>query len=178
MTKRFGLPLWSFALSATDANRWALRIARLVTKKPKILVFSYSYHGSVDETFVVVGENGKIADRPGLVAPAISPTHTTRVCEFNDFEGFKREIAHGDVAAVLMEPAMTNIGIVLPEKGFLELVRAETRKYGALLINDETHTFSAGYGGATKAMDLEPDMITIGKSMGGGIPCGAYGLTQ
>lgn len=102
LQKRFGLPLWSFALSATDANRWALRIARLVTKKPKILVFSYSYHGSVDETFVVVGENGKPADRPGLVAPSVSPTLTTRVCEFNDFEGFKREISNGDVAAVLM----------------------------------------------------------------------------
>lgn len=102
MAKRFGLPLWSFALSATDANRWALRIARFVTKKPKVLVFSYSYHGSVDETFVVVGKNGQIAERPGLVAPAISPTLTTRVCEFNDFEGFKKEISYGDVAAVLM----------------------------------------------------------------------------
>ncbi|MFZ9751445.1 MAG: transaminase, partial [Candidatus Nanopelagicales bacterium] len=178
LTKRFGLPLWSFTLSATDANRWALRIARLVTGRPKILVFSYCYHGSVDETFITLDDAGKPRSRPGNVAPAVDPTETTRVVEFNDFAALQRELAHGDVAAILMEPALTNIGIVLPESGFLAKVREVATATGTLLINDETHTFSARPGGATKAMNLSPDMITIGKSIGGGIPCGAYGITR
>ena len=176
LTRRFGLPQWSFSLSATDANRWLLRLVRLVTKRPKILVFSYSYHGSVDETFVV-NDHGQAKSRPGNVAPAVDPSTTTRVCEFNDLAGLERELAHGDVAAVLTEPAMTNIGIVLPEPGFLEGVRELCDKYGSLLIIDETHTFSEGPGGSTKRRNLRPDAITIGKSLGGGVPCGAYGLS-
>jgi glutamate-1-semialdehyde 2,1-aminomutase len=176
MTRRFGLPQWSFTLSATDANRWLLRLVRLVTKRPKILVFSYSYHGSVDETFVV-SDHGRALSRPGNVAPAVDPSTTTRVCEFNDLAALERELAHGDVAAVLTEPAMTNIGIVLPEPGFLEGVRDLCDKFGTLLIIDETHTFSEGPGGSTKRRNLRPDAITIGKSLGGGVPCGAYGLS-
>lgn len=178
MTRRFGLPKWSFTLSATDANRWLLRLVRLVTKRPKLLVFSYSYHGSVDETFVVLDENGVPSSRPGNVAPAVMPTETTRVVEFNDLEALARELSHGDVAAVLTEPAMTNIGILLPEPGFLEGVRELCTQTGTLLILDETHTFSAGPGGSTKRFNLQPDAITIGKSLGGGVPCGAYGLSQ
>ena len=178
MARRFGLPQWSFTLSATDANRWLLRLVRLVTGRPKILVFSYSYHGSVDETFVVLDEHGQPALRPGGVAPAYDPTQTTRVVEFNDLEGLARELAHGDVAAVLTEPALTNIGIVLPEPGFLEGVRNLCTQTGTLLILDETHTFSAGPGGATQRFNLQPDAVTIGKSLGGGVPCGAYGLSQ
>ncbi len=178
MARRFGLPQWSFTLSATDANRWLLRLVRLVTGRPKILVFSYSYHGSVDETFVVLDEHGQPALRPGGVAPAYDPTQTTRVVEFNDLEGLARELAHGDVAAVLTEPALTNIGIVLPEPGFLEGVRDLCTQTGTLLILDETHTFSAGPGGATQRFNLQPDAVTIGKSLGGGVPCGAYGLSQ
>ena len=124
MARRFGLDQWSFSLSATDANRWLLRLVRLVTKRPKILVFSYSYHGSVDETFVVLDGQGRPASRPGNVAPAVDPTSTTRVVEFNDLGGLERELSYGDVAAVLMEPAMTNIGIVLARPGYLEGVRA------------------------------------------------------
>ena len=178
MTRRFGLAKWSFTLSATDANRWLLRLVRLVTQRPKILVFSYSYHGSVDETFVVVGENGQAVSRPGNVAPAYPPSETTRVVEFNDLEALARELRHGDVAAVLTEPALTNIGIVLPEPGFLEGVRQLCDETGTLLILDETHTFSAGPGGSTRRFNLKPDAITIGKSLGGGVPCGAYGLSQ
>jgi len=178
LSKRFGLPLWSFTLSATDANRWALRIARLVTGRPKVLVFSYSYHGSVDEAFITLDQSGNPRSRPGNVAPAVDPTTTTRVVEFNDLDALQRELAFGDVAAILMEPALTNIGIVLPAPGYLEKVREIATATGTLLINDETHTFSAGPGGATKAMNLSPDMITIGKSIGGGIPTGAYGLTR
>ncbi|MGW0089138.1 transaminase [Streptomyces sp. NPDC003328] len=177
LTRRFGLTRWSFSLTATDANRWAIRLARAVTGRPKILVNSYSYHGSVDESLIVVGPDGRGAARPGNVGAPCDVTLTSRVAEFNDLAGLERELAHGDVAAVLMEPALTNIGIVLPEPGYLEGVRELTRRYGTLLINDETHTFSAGPGGCTAAWGLEPDMLTIGKAIGGGVPAGAYGLS-
>ncbi|MEV7150348.1 transaminase [Streptomyces sp. NPDC093084] len=177
LTRRFGLARWSFSLTATDANRWAIRLARAVTARPKILVNSYSYHGSVDESLIVVGPDGEGAPRPGNVGAPCDVTLTSRVAEFNDLAQLERELAHGDVAAVLMEPALTNIGIVLPEPGYLAGVRALTRQYGTLLINDETHTFSAGPGGCTAAWDLEPDLLTIGKAIGGGIPAGAYGLS-
>jgi glutamate-1-semialdehyde 2,1-aminomutase len=178
LTRRFGTARWSFSLTATDANRWAIRLARAVTGRPKILVNSYSYHGSVDESLIVVGPDGRGASRPGNVGAPCDVTLTSRVAEFNDLEQLERELAHGDVAAVLMEPALTNIGIVLPEPGYLDGVRELTRRYGTLLINDETHTFSAGPGGCTAAWGLEPDMLTIGKAIGGGVPAGAYGLSE
>ncbi len=178
LSRRFAMAQWSFTLSATDANRWLLRLVRLVTNRPKILVFSYSYHGSVDETFVVVDEHGRGVSRPGNVAPAVDPTTTTRVVEFNDLVALERELSFGDVAAVLSEPALTNIGIVLPQPGFLEGLRQLCDNAGTLLILDETHTFSAGPGGATKRFGLTPDAVTIGKSLGGGVPCGAFGLTE
>jgi glutamate-1-semialdehyde 2,1-aminomutase len=178
LTRRFGLPKWSFTLSATDANRWAIRLARLATGKSKLLVFSYCYHGSVDETLVIVGPNGQAMSRPDNVAPGVDPIETTRVVEWNDLAAVERELAHGDVAAILMEPALTNIGIVLPAPGFHEGLRALATKYGALLMIDETHTISAGPGGMTARDGLVPDIFVIGKSIGGGIPCGAYGLSE
>lgn len=177
LTRRFGLPLWSFSLTATDANRWAIRLVRAITGRPKILFNSYCYHGSVDESLIVVGPDGKGRSREGNVGAPVDVTETSRVAEFNDLEGLERELANGDVAAVLMEPALTNIGIVLPEEGYLDGVRELTREHGTLLINDETHTFSAGPGGMTRSENLEPDLLTIGKAMGGGIPCGAYGMS-
>ncbi len=177
LTRRFGLPEWSFALTATDANRWALRLCRAVTGRPRILVNSYCYHGSVDESLVVVVDDGDAGARPGNVGAPCDITITSRVAEFNDLGALERELAHGDVAAVLMEPALTNIGIVLPEPGYLDGVRALTRAAGALLINDETHTISAGPGGCTRAWGLEPDVVTVGKAIGGGIPAAAYGLS-
>ncbi len=176
LTRRFGAGYWSFTLSATDANRWALRIARQLTGRPKIAVFSYCYHGSVDESFVIATPDGA-RSRPGNTGAPVDPATTTRVAEFNDADALERELAAGDVAALLMEPALTNIGIVLPEPGYLAAVRELTRRYGTLLINDETHTFSAGPGGCTKAWDLDPDIVTIGKAIAGGIPAGAYGLS-
>ena len=178
LMRRFGMPLWSFTLSATDANRWAIRLARLATGRPKVLVFAYCYHGSVDEAFALPGPDGKAQSRPGNVAPPVDLDLTTRVATWNDLESVERELAHGDVAAVLTEPALTNIGIVLPEPGFLEGVRDLATRYGSLLMIDETHTFSAGWGGATRAWGLEPDVFVIGKSIGGGIPCGAYGISR
>jgi glutamate-1-semialdehyde 2,1-aminomutase len=178
LTRRFGLPLWSFTLSATDANRWAIRLARLATGRQKILVFAYAYHGSVDETFAVPDENGKAVSRPGNVAPPVPLDLTTRVVEFNDIEAVRRELANGDVAAVLTEPAMTNIGIVLPQPGFMEELRKACDETGTLLMIDETHTISVGPGGATKAWGLKPDIFIIGKAIGGGIPSGTYGITE
>src|SRR5580700_837568 len=176
LTRRFGAARWSFTLTATDANRWAIRLARQVTRRPKIGVFSYCYHGSVDESFIVAAPDGP-ATRPGNVGAPVDPRETTRVAEFNDLAALERELAHGDVAAVLMEPALTNIGIVLPDPGYLDSVRELTRAHGSLLINDETHTFSAGPGGCTQAWGLAPDIVTIGKAIAGGIPAGAYGLS-
>ena len=178
LTRRFGMPLWSFTLSATDANRWAVRLARLATGRPKVLVFAYCYHGSVDEAFALPGPDGKAESRPGNVAPPVALDLTTRAATWNDLASVERELAHGDVAAILTEPALTNIGIVLPEPGFLEGVRELASRHGALLMIDETHTFSVGWGGATRAWDLEPDIVVIGKSIGGGIPSGAYGITE
>ncbi|MEP7194654.1 MAG: transaminase [Actinomycetota bacterium] len=177
LTRRFGLERWSFSLSATDANRWAIRLARALTGRSKILFNSYCYHGSVDESLIVVGPDGEGMSRPGNVGEPVDVTLTSRVAEFNDLDGLERQLAHRDVAAVLMEPALTNIGIVLPEPGYLAGVRELTRRYSVLLINDETHTFSAGPGGATRAWGLEPDILVIGKSIAGGIPMGAYGLS-
>jgi glutamate-1-semialdehyde 2,1-aminomutase len=177
LTRRFGLPLWSFSLTATDANRWALRVARMVTGRPMVLAFSYCYHGSVDETFVITGQDGGTAPRAGNVGPAVPVSQTTRVAEFNDLASVEAALAHEDVAVVIMEPALTNIGIVLPEPGFLEGVRDLCTRYGTLLLIDETHTISAGPGGCTAAWGLEPDIFVIGKSIGGGIPSGAYGLS-
>lgn len=176
LSARFGMAQWSFSLTATDANRWALRLARSVTGRPRILVNAYSYHGSVDESFIVTGPNGAVA-RGGNVGPAYDVTLTSRVAEFNDLDALERELAHGDVAAVLMEPALTNMGIVLPDPGYLDGVRSLTRDAGTLLINDETHTISAGVGGCTKAWNLSPDIVTLGKAIAGGIPIGAYGLS-
>jgi len=177
LTRRFGLPYWSFSLTATDANRWAMRIGRMVTGRPRVMAFSYCYHGSVDETFVITGDDGGTAPRGGNVGPAVPVDQTTRVAEFNDIASVEAGLAHGDVAVLIMEPALTNIGIVLPEPGFLEAVRDLCTAHGTLLLIDETHTISAGPGGCTAAWGLEPDIFVIGKSIGGGVPSGAYGLT-
>jgi glutamate-1-semialdehyde 2,1-aminomutase len=176
LRRRFGVERWSFTLSATDANRWAIRLARQITGRPRILVFNYCYHGSVDEAFATV-EDGRVVAREGNVGPPVDLAETTRVVEFNDAEALERELAHGDVAAVLAEPALTNVGIVLPEPGFHDALRELTGAAGSLLIIDETHTFSAGPGGCTQAWGLEPDVVTIGKAIGGGVPVGAYGLS-
>jgi glutamate-1-semialdehyde 2,1-aminomutase len=178
LTRRFGMPLWSFTLSATDANRWAVRLARLATGRPKVLVFAYCYHGSVDEAFALPGPEGKTESRPGNVAPPVDLDLTTRAVTWNDLEAVEAALAHGDVAAILTEPALTNIGIVLPEPGFMEGLRELATRYGSLLMIDETHTFSAGWGGATREWGLQPDLFVIGKSIGGGIPSGAYGITE
>jgi glutamate-1-semialdehyde 2,1-aminomutase len=174
--RRFGVALWSFALTATDANRWALRLCRAITQRPHVLVFSHCYHGSVDETFVTL-DGVRPRSRAGNVGPAVDPTLTTRVCEFNDLGAVERLLADGQVACVLAEPALTNIGIVLPDPRFHDGLRAACDRTGTLLIVDETHTISAGPGGCTAAWGLRPDVVTIGKAIAGGIPIGAYGVS-
>jgi glutamate-1-semialdehyde 2,1-aminomutase len=126
---------------------------------------------------VTLGDDGVVRSRAGNVGPAVDPSETTRVAEFNDLDSVEAALAHGDVACVLMEPALTNIGIVLPEPGFMDAVRAACSRAGTLLIIDETHTLSAGPGGCTAAWGLRPDAVTLGKSIGGGVPIGAYGVT-
>jgi glutamate-1-semialdehyde 2,1-aminomutase len=176
LTRRFGLARWQFALTATDANRFAIRLARALTGRPKILVFNWCYHGSVDETFATL-DRGAVIEREGNVGPPVALAETTRVVEWNDAEAIERELAHGDVACVLTEPALTNIGIVLPEPAFHGALREATRAAGTLLIVDETHTICAGPGGYTAAHGLEPDLLTIGKPIAGGIPAAAYGFS-
>jgi glutamate-1-semialdehyde 2,1-aminomutase len=175
LTRRFGLPRWQFALTATDANRFTIRLARALTGRPKILVFNWCYHGSVDETFATLAGASVVA-RDGNAGPPVALAETTRVVEWNDADALERELAHGDVACVLTEPALTNIGIVLPEPGFHDALRDATHATGTLLIIDETHTICTGPGGYTAAYGLDPDLLTIGKPIAGGIPAAAYGF--
>lgn len=176
LARRFGLPSWQVATTATDANRFVIRIARHVTGRPKILVFNWCYHGTVDETFATLA-GGRVVPRPGAIGPPVDPALTTRVVEFNDVAGLERELSHGDVACVLTEPALTNVGIVLPEPGFHAALRELTRRAGALLVCDETHTISAGPGGCTRAWGLSPDAVTVGKPVASGLPAAAFGFT-
>ncbi len=176
LAERFGLPFWQMATTATDANRFVIRWARAITGRPVLLVFNGCYHGSVDDTFLRL-KQGRTVLRPGVLGQVQDLTATTRVVEFNDLAALERALAPGDVAAVLQEPAMTNIGMVLPAPGFQEALRDLTRRHGTLLINDETHCISTGPGGYTRAHGLEPDMLTLGKPIAGGIPCSVFGFT-
>ena len=178
LSRRFHLPLWQFTVSATDANRHAIRYSRLITGKNKVLVFDRCYHGSVDETFATLDSNDKVVSREGNIGAPISLDATTRVAQFNDLDGVENALKQGDVACILTEPALTNVGIVLPETGFLEGLRALATKYQTILIIDETHTISAGPGGMTALHNLSPDILTIGKAIGGGVPVGAFGMTE
>ena len=177
LAERFGLPHWQVATTATDANRFALRVARAVTGRPKILVFNGCYHGTVDETFVRLVD-GRAVNRPGLLGQVTDLTQLARVVEFNDVDGLRRELAHGDVACVITEPVLTNSCMVLPEPGFLAQVRHLTRATGTLLLIDETHTISTGPGGYTRAHGLEPDLFVLGKPIAGGVPASVWGFTD
>ena len=177
LKKRFGLPYWQFALTATDANRFSIRIAREITQRPKILVFHYCYHGTVDESFAGL-QNGVVGPRRGNIGPPVNPAETTRVVEFNDLNALEDALKHHDAACILAEPAMTNVGIILPETGYWKAARELARRYGTLLIADETHTICAGPGGCTAEWKLEPDMLVFGKAIGSGIPGAAYGCTE
>ncbi len=177
LAERFGLPMWQFTLSATDANRTLIRYARQVTGRSKLVIHDFSYHGTVDETFATLDAEGRVVARRGSIGAPVPPAETTRVVPFNDLAALEAALWHGDVAAILIEPAMTNIGIVLPDDGYLAGVRALATEHGAILIHDETHTISAGPGGITVRDALQPDAITLGKTIAGGAPAGALGMS-
>ena len=178
LARRFGLPLWQFTVSATDANRHVIRYARMLTGRDKVVVIDRCYHGSVDETFATLDVSGATVSREGNIGAPVELAVTTRVVEFNDLTAMELALKMSDVAAILMEPAMTNVGIVLPEQGYLTAVEKLAKKYGTLLIIDETHTISFGPGGITAGLGLKPDFLTIGKAIGSGVPTGTFGMTQ
>lgn len=178
LTRRFKVKYWQFSTSATDANRFAIRLARRVTGRSKVLVFNWCYHGTVDETIVALNPDGSVSARQGNIGYGVDPSVTTKVVEWNDAEALEAALKDEDVAAVLAEPVMTNVGVVFPEPGFHKTLRELTRKYGTALLIDETHTMCASIGGVTYMDDLDPDIVTLGKFVASGIPAGAYGFGE
>lgn len=177
LKRRFGLPYWQFCLTATDANRFSIRLAREITQRKLVLVFNHCFHGTVDESFVAL-KDGVPGPRRGNLGPPVDPAITTRVIEFNDLDALEQTLANRDVACVLMEPVMTNAGIVHPQPGYHQSLRALTRKYGTLLIIDETHTICTGPNGYTGQHSLDPDLFVLGKPIASGLPAATYGLTE
>ena len=177
--KRFGLPLWQVAMTATEANRYVIRICRALTGRPKVLSMNESYHGSLDETLPHLDDEGNLKLRSDYdMNPGVPKETISRVIEFNDVDALEKALAFEDCACLIAEPVMTNCGMVLPAEGYLDAVRELCTKYGTYMIIDETHTFSYGYGGYTAAFGLKPDFITLGKSIAGGIPVSVYGFTK
>jgi glutamate-1-semialdehyde 2,1-aminomutase len=174
----FGLPWWQLTQTATDANRAVLRLARAATGRRRILVFNHCYHGSVDETLVVLGEGGRTLPRPGQIGASLDATASTVVVEFNDVGALQSALQGGDIACVLAEPVMTNAGMVLPAPGFLETLRAACTRSRTLLAIDETHTLSSGRGGYARRTGLAADFLVCGKAVAGGLPCAVYGYTD
>lgn len=177
LQRRFGLHYWQFTLTATDANRFAIRMAREITQRKYILVYNYCYHGSVDETFITLNQNGA-GPRQGNLGPPVNPVETTRVIEFNDIDALEKALSPGDVACVLAEPVMTNIGIIHPDPDYHDALRRITQQTGTLLIIDETHTICTGPRGYTGEYGLKPDMFTLGKPLAGGMPAAVYGFSK
>ncbi len=176
LAERFGLPLWQFAMSATDANRYIVRWIRAAAGRKKILVFNGCYHGTIEDVFVDLVD-GQPVQRSSLLGQVHDLTEHTVVVEFNDLTALEAALAKGDVACVLAEPVMTNIGMVLPEPGFWAEAQATIRRHGTLLVMDETHTISTGPGGYARAHGIEPDALVLGKPVGGGVPCAVYGMS-
>ena len=167
LAQLFGLPFWQMTQTATDANRAALRWARAITRRPKVLVFKGCYHGTVDDVML----------RPGGIGAAFDARTSAVEVEFDDPGAVESRLREGDIAALLYEPVMTNMGMVLPQPGLHETLRALTRRHGTLLVVDETHTLSSGVGGETRTRGLEPDVLVCGKAIAGGLPCAVYGFT-
>ncbi|MFC3686139.1 aspartate aminotransferase family protein [Hydrogenophaga luteola] len=176
LAQRFGLPVWQFAMSATDANRYIVRWIRAATGRKKILVFNGCYHGTIEDVFVDLVE-GRPVQRDSLLGQVHDLTEHTVVVEFNDLAALETALKAGDVACVLAEPVMTNIGMVLPEPGFWEEAQRIIRRHGTLLVMDETHTISTGPGGYARAHGIAADALVLGKPVGGGVPCAVYGMS-
>ncbi len=177
LAARFGLPFWQIATTASDANRFAIRLARAVTGRRRILVFDGCYHGAVDDTLVDLTADGRTVARASLLGQVVDTGATTVAIPFNDRAALSAALADGDIAVVLAEPVMTNCGMILPDPGFLEFLRAETARTGTLLLLDETHTLSSGPGGYARVHGLHPDLFVAGKAVAGGVPCAVWGMT-
>ncbi|VTM00205.1 aminotransferase [Pseudomonas aeruginosa] len=178
LARRFGLPYWQVTTSATDANRFVLRLCRMLSGRDKVVVFNCNYHGSVDESQVEFDGEGRMVPREGVHPNGVRHDATTRLVEFNDLGALEAALAHGDVAAVLTEPFMTNVGMVPPAEGFHAGLRELTRRHGVALVIDETHTISCGPSGYSGAHGLEPDFLVLGKCIAGGIPSAVWGCSQ
>ncbi len=176
LSDRFGLPMWQFAMSATDANRYTVRWIRAATGRKKLLVFNGCYHGTIEDVYVDL-VNGQPTQRDSLLGQVHNLLEHTVVVEFNDLPALEAALSNGDIACVLAEPVMTNIGMVLPEPGYWEAAQALIQQHGTLLVLDETHTISTGPGGYTQAFGLKPDALVLGKPVGGGVPCAVYGMS-
>ena len=176
LVARFGLPHWQIGATASDANRFAIRVARAVTGRRKMLVFDGCYHGAVDDTLVDL-VNGRTFSRSSLLGQVVDLGETTTAIPFNDEEALRGALASGEVACVLAEPVMTNCGMILPAAGFHDTLRRLTRESGTLLLIDETHTISTGLGGYTVLHGLEPDLLVMGKPIGGGVPVSVWGMS-
>ncbi|NLE11297.1 MAG: aspartate aminotransferase family protein [Actinobacteria bacterium] len=178
LARRFGLPYWQVTTSATDANRFVIRLCRMISGRSKVVTFNWNYHGSVDETQVELDERGRMVPRTGVHPNAMHHEQTTRLVEFNNVPALEEALAHGDVACVLTEPVLTNIGMVPADPGYHEALRRLTREHDVPLVIDETHTISTGPAGYTGEFNLEPDFFILGKSIAGGIPVAVWGTSQ
>ena len=178
LARRFGLPYWQVTTSATDANRFIIRLCRMVSGKNKVITFNWNYHGSVDDTQVELDDHGRMVPRTGVHPNAMDHEQTTRLVEFNDIQGLEDALAQGDVACVLTEPVLTNIGMVPPAPGYHEALRRLTRENDVALVIDETHTISTGLRGYAGEHHLDPDFLVLGKSIAGGIPVAVWGTSK
>jgi glutamate-1-semialdehyde 2,1-aminomutase len=175
LARRYALPQWQFTLSATHANTEALRVARTATGRQAVAFFDGHYHGHLDESLVSLVDGTVVPDEAGLPDDV---TARTMIIPFNDPAALEQALRSRQVAAVVTEPAMTNnVGLVLPVDGYHDALRRITGETGTLLVIDETHTQVVGPGGLTRMWSLQPDIVTIGKSIAGGVPLGAYGMT-
>jgi len=177
LKERFGQDFWGFALSATDANRFIIKLCREITGRKKVLVFNGCYHGTVEETFAM-GENGKTQTREGSIGIGIDTKKTTTAIEFNDLAVLELELEKKEYACLMLEPVMTNCGIIHPVDGYLEAAKALCSKYNTIFVIDEAHTITAGYTGYAKKHELQPDVLILGKCIGGGFPVGIYGVSE
>ncbi len=177
LARRFGLPFWQFAMTATDANRFVLRWVRAATGRKKILVFNGCYHRTVDDVFVDLID-GQPQQRDSLLGQVFDLKQHTVVIEFNDLAALEYALKNNDVACIIAEPVMTNIGMVLPRAGYWEAAQKIIRQHNTMLVMDETHTISSGPGGYARAHGIAADAIVVGKPIGGGVPCAVYGFSD
>lgn len=176
LKERFGLDVWQCATTASDANRAVIRWVRAITRRPKILFIDGAYHGMVDDAFVGL-KDGRTVHKPGLIGQVYDLTQHSVVVPFNDLDALRAALRTGEIAAVMLEPVMTNCGMILPVEGYHETLRTLCDETGTLLVYDETHTLSSGYGGYVREHGLRADILTVGKAIAGGVPAAVWGVS-